>query len=215
MVFKNVLARDKTVDPKHYLFGNRKEVILRTRLWTNCSVLNHGLYLKNTIDSPPCRCNNVGTVKHFFLDCPIYNNQRITGANRLMILCSNTLLHGNSTLSLSHSLSHSLQTNNDIFEAVQHFFKETNRFLFKYVTARNIICKYVPGGLEAYSFNLLSCIPVLISLAFQLLIFPTSIFLIFMIYFLPQPFLSSVFWASGFSPTNLHWYIVWRQLRVN
>ena len=32
MAFKNVLGRDKPVVPKHYLFGNRKEQNLHTRL---------------------------------------------------------------------------------------------------------------------------------------------------------------------------------------
>ena len=40
MAFKNFLGRDKPVVPKHYLFGNRKEQILHTRIRTNCSVLN-------------------------------------------------------------------------------------------------------------------------------------------------------------------------------
>ena len=47
IAFKNVLSRDKPIVPKHYLFGNRKEQILHTRLGTNCSVLNYDLYMKN------------------------------------------------------------------------------------------------------------------------------------------------------------------------
>ena len=78
MAFKNVLGRAKPVVPKHYLFGNRTEQILHTCLRTNCSALKHYLYLKNIIDSPLCRCNNIESVKRFFLDCPSYNNQRIT-----------------------------------------------------------------------------------------------------------------------------------------
>ena len=100
MARKNVLSRDKPVVPKHYLFGNRKEQILLTRLRTNCSVLNYDLYLKNIIDSHLCRCNNTETVKHFFLDCPIYNNQRITFVQSVSRFCAITLdslLYGNST----------------------------------------------------------------------------------------------------------------------
>ena len=51
VAFKNGLSRDKPIVPKHYLFGNRKEQILYTRLRTNCSVLNYDLYMKNIIDS--------------------------------------------------------------------------------------------------------------------------------------------------------------------
>ena len=67
--------------------------------------------MKNIIDSPLCLCNNIEIVKHFSLDCPNYNNQRIT---------LDTLLYGNSTPSL--------QANSDVFEAVQLFLKQTNRF---------------------------------------------------------------------------------------
>ena len=120
MAFNNVLSHDKPVDPKHDLFGNRKEYILHTRLRTNCSVLNYDLYLKNIIDSPLCRCNNIETVIYFFLDCPIYNNQRITLMQTGSCFCAitlKTLLYGNSFFSR--------QTNNDILEAVQHFLKKT------------------------------------------------------------------------------------------
>ena len=91
IAFKNVLSRDKPIVPKHYLFGNRKEQILHTRLRTNCSALNYDLYMKNIIDSPLCRCNNIETVKHFFLDCPNYNNQRITLMQTVSRFCAITL----------------------------------------------------------------------------------------------------------------------------
>ena len=66
IAFKNVLSRDKPILPKHYLFGNRKEQILHTRLGTNCSVLNYDLYMKNIFDSPLCRCNHIETLNIFF-----------------------------------------------------------------------------------------------------------------------------------------------------
>ena len=66
IVFKNVLSRDKPIVPKYYLFGNMKEQILHIRLRTNCSVLNYDLNLKNIIDSPLCRCNNIETVNISF-----------------------------------------------------------------------------------------------------------------------------------------------------
>ena len=59
IAFKNVLSRDKPIVLKHYLYGNRKEQILHTHLRTNCSVLNYDLYMKNIIDYPLCRCNNI------------------------------------------------------------------------------------------------------------------------------------------------------------
>ena len=104
LAFKNVLILDKPVVPKHYLFGYKS------------SVLNHNLYWKNISNSPLCRCNNIKTVKHFFRDYPINNNQRITLMQTVSRFCAitlDTLLYGNSNLSL--------QANSDIFEAVQLF----------------------------------------------------------------------------------------------
>ena len=79
--------------------------------------------MKNIIDTPLCRCNTNEKVKHFFLNCPNYNNQRITLMQTVSCFCAitlDTLLYGNSTLSL--------QANSDIFEAVQLFLNQTNRF---------------------------------------------------------------------------------------
>ena len=115
IAFKNVLSLDKPIVPKHYLFGNRKEQILHTRLRTNCSVLNYDLYMKNIIDSPLCRCNNIETVKHFLLDCPNYNNQGITlmeSVSRFCAITLDTLLYGNSTLSLFRQIVTYLKQNN-------------------------------------------------------------------------------------------------------
>ena len=116
IAFMNVLCRGKPVIPKHNLFGNRKEQILNTSLRTYCSVLNYDLCMKNIIDSPLGRCNNIATVKHFFLNCPIYNNQGITLMQTVSRFCAitlDTLLYGNITLFL--------QANNDNFEAVTLF----------------------------------------------------------------------------------------------
>ena len=100
IAFKYIVIRDRPIVPQHYLFGNRKEQILHIRLRTNCSVLNYDLYLKNIIESPLCRCINIETVKHFFLHCPIYNNQRITLMQTVTHFCAitlPTLLYDNST----------------------------------------------------------------------------------------------------------------------
>ena len=107
MAFKNGFGRDKPVVPKHYLFENRKEQILHTRLRTNCSILNILFLLKNIIDSPLCRFNNIETVKRFFLDFPIYNNQRITLVQTVSRFCTvtlDTLLYGNRNRQIMTSL---------------------------------------------------------------------------------------------------------------
>ena len=66
----------RTFVPKYYYTGNRKLQILHTRLRTNCSSLNHDLFLKNITDSPLCRCGGIENVEHFFMSCPLYLNQR-------------------------------------------------------------------------------------------------------------------------------------------
>ena len=91
IAFENVLSRNKSIVPKLCRFGNRKEHNLHTRLRTNCSVLDYDLYLPNIIDSPLCRCNTIESVKHFFLDCPIYNNQRVTLMQTVSRFCAITL----------------------------------------------------------------------------------------------------------------------------
>lgn len=44
--FKSYLNRDRASIPKYYYVGSRKSQILHTRLRTNCSCLNHDLFLK-------------------------------------------------------------------------------------------------------------------------------------------------------------------------
>ena len=56
----------RTFVPKFYYTGNRKLQVLLTRLRTNCSSLNHDLFLKNITDSPLCRCGGIENVEHFF-----------------------------------------------------------------------------------------------------------------------------------------------------
>ena len=56
----------RTFVPKYYYTGNRKLQVLHTRLRTNCSSLNHDLFLKNITDSPLCRCGGYRKCRTFF-----------------------------------------------------------------------------------------------------------------------------------------------------
>ena len=64
--FKNFLNRNRSYVPRHYYTGKRKQQVLHTRLRTNCSALNHDLYLKKITDSPLCRCGSIENTYHFF-----------------------------------------------------------------------------------------------------------------------------------------------------
>ena len=113
----------RTFVPKYYYTGNRKLQVLHTRLRTNCSSLNHDLFLKNITDSPLCRCGGIENVEHFFMSCPLYFNQRadlITSISVHTTVSLPIVLHGNSMLSFD--------INSVIFEAVQKYIKDTKRF---------------------------------------------------------------------------------------
>ena len=154
IAFKNVLSRDKPIVPRHYPFGNKKEQILHTRLRTNCSVLNYDLYLKNILYSPLCRCNNIETVKQFFLDCPNYNNQRITLMQTVSRFCAitlDTLLYGNSTLSLHAIIVTSLKQYNSFWKTNKQILVQV-QIRHRKCPSSNIMCKYVTGSLDAYGY---------------------------------------------------------------
>ena len=113
----------RTFVPKYYYTGNRKSQVLHTRLRTNCSSLNHDLFLKNITDSPLCRCGGIENVEHFFMSCPLYLNQRadlITSISVHTTVSLPIVLHGNGMLSFD--------INSVIFEAVQKYIKDTKRF---------------------------------------------------------------------------------------
>ena len=113
----------RTFVPKYYYTGNRKLQVLHTRLRTNCSSLNHDLFLKNITDSPLCRCGGIECVEHFFMSCPLYLNQPadlITSISVHTTVSLPIVLHGNSMLSFD--------INSVIFEAVQKCIKDTKRF---------------------------------------------------------------------------------------
>ena len=121
--FKSYLNRDRASTPKYYYVGSRKSQILHTRLRTNCSCLNHDLFLKNIVDSPLCRCGNIETTYHFFFSCPYYVQQRLelsTAIGQHRPLTLNLLLFGDPSLSQD--------INALIFNKVQTYILDTRRF---------------------------------------------------------------------------------------
>ena len=74
--FKQFLSRKIGRVPKYFYIGNRRDQLLHTRLWTNCSNLNNDLFLKHITDSSLCLCGSIENVNHYFFVCPLYARQR-------------------------------------------------------------------------------------------------------------------------------------------
>ena len=121
--FKRHLNQHRATVPKYFYTGNRKLQILHTRLRLGCSSLNYDLFLKNIVESPLCRCGDVENTEHFFLRCTLYTAQRVELLRQVSEYCTVTLdilLKGNALLSI--------ESNQDIFVAVQNYITSTNRF---------------------------------------------------------------------------------------
>ena len=65
--------------PKHYFYSPRKFNIILTQLKSSASFLNYDLFRVGIVSDPSCRCGAaLESLKHFFLDCPIYLQARTT-----------------------------------------------------------------------------------------------------------------------------------------
>ena len=121
--FKRNLNNNDRFVPKYFYSGIRKLQILHTRLRTGCSSLNHDLFVKHITDSPLCFCGDTENTEHYFLSCPLYQNQRIDlniAISRYTQVTMQVILFGSSTLPL--------HANKAIFEAVHKYIKESKRF---------------------------------------------------------------------------------------
>ena len=121
--FKRNLNQHRATVPKYFYTGNRKSQILHTRLRLGCSSLNYDLFLKNIVESSLCRCGDIENTEHFFLRCTLYSAQRVELLRHVSEYCTVTLdilLKGNALLSI--------ESNQDIFVAVQNYITSTNRF---------------------------------------------------------------------------------------
>jgi hypothetical protein len=60
-----------------YNIGDRKTIIIHTKLRHRCSGLNADLYRVNLKDDPRCVCGHLlEDAIHFFLECPLYQHDR-------------------------------------------------------------------------------------------------------------------------------------------
>jgi hypothetical protein len=124
--FKNKLDKDKIKVPKWYYTGDRPLNIYHARLRMLCSSLNDHLYSHiHVIESPECACGNIReNNKHFFLECPMYVNERQVMLQKLNATkygtSLNKILYGDETCSS--------ETNVAGFKIIQEYLKATERF---------------------------------------------------------------------------------------
>ena len=122
--FKTSLINRNIKIPKYFLYGNRLEQKMHTRLRTECSALNYYLYRRNLIPSPNCVCGAIENNNHYLLTCPRYNDIRdemINTVLRYTNVTAETLLQGNSNL--SHNI------NQEIFKVVHKYIRQSKRFM--------------------------------------------------------------------------------------
>jgi hypothetical protein len=120
--FKTFLNTDRKYTPAYFYTGNRKLQVLHTWLRTNCSALNHHLFLKNISLSPLCNCGQIETTQHFFFECCAYDAVRRTFLLNLQDLSINLykLLYGDPSLTYKDNVI--------IFTNVQNYIEKTKRF---------------------------------------------------------------------------------------
>ena len=107
-----------------YNYGQRKFNVIHSQLRMKCSNLKAHLTSLHVIDDPTCICNNgIEDSFHFFLSCPLYNNDRRTLVDRISVITNATIdiiLYGDS--------EKSLEENQEIFCAVHQYIESSNRF---------------------------------------------------------------------------------------
>ncbi len=122
--FKNTLKFDFLPVPSYYFIGNRNENIIHTKMRHRCSSLNADLFRANLINDSSCACGcPLEDAIHFFLECPLYLNSRVTlfrFIEPIVLPSIQNILFGNDSISDDQ--------NAIIFKSVHTFIKHTKRF---------------------------------------------------------------------------------------
>ena len=124
--FKSVLTKGLPKKNPLYYFGGRLEACIHARLRIENSPLKADLANSlHVIDSPLCPCGSgrEENAEHFFFNCPLYDEQRLTMKNELLPFVINNV----------DFLLYGLQSENHvdnilIFSAVHKFIRNTKRF---------------------------------------------------------------------------------------
>ena len=109
-----------------YYYGSRLTSVYHTRIRLGCSKLKYDLCFRlHVVDSPACRCGApFEDAKHYFFDCPLYNDIRHELINEIAPIADfnlQNILYGNSELHLDDNIA--------IFDAVHLFITNSMRFV--------------------------------------------------------------------------------------
>ena len=127
--FKNAIkTKPGEYPPKYYAYGPRTLNVLLTQLRCSASFLNYDLFKVNILSEPSCRCgNNREDTYHFFFECRLYTDLRISLLNKLNWLPDDCNLDLNLLTCGSNLISN--EQNEYVFRCVYEYIKKTERFL--------------------------------------------------------------------------------------
>ena len=107
-----------------YLIGDRSLSVYHSRIRNRCSNLNAHLHYNHILASPACECGfDIEDPGRFFFRCPRFLNERhvlFLNTRPYHPLSIHKLLCGNDLLTYEENVI--------VFEEVQKFIKNTNRF---------------------------------------------------------------------------------------
>ena len=120
--FKCKLNNSQRVKNKCFNLGDRKINTILGSIRLRCSQLNDDITRNNILNNNKCICGSIETASHYFFDCMLYANERITLYNqtRFVELSLPVILNGN--------INQDLQHNKDLHAAVSSFIYSSNRF---------------------------------------------------------------------------------------
>jgi len=148
-LFKNRVKGDIYKPPEYYNEGSRKLNILHTRLRHQCSSLNADLSRIHVINNYKCNCGaSFEDAIHYFLECPLYLNQRRIFLVIVTISISKLKFYSLGTMTITMTSTPKilekfelLYTNlNDFRAKSEIFFTCTSYFLLIGVKILNIYC---------------------------------------------------------------------------
>ena len=122
--FKDKVVGKVRSNPLYY-YGSRKANVIHSQLRMHCSNLKAHLVELHVSDDPLCICaNDNEDNEHFLLNCPLYYTNRL----KLMQIVSQ-FSHFNLDILLYGDDNLELEDNCKIFEAVQQYIIDSERFI--------------------------------------------------------------------------------------
>ena len=120
---KHFLSHEDPIVPAFFYYGKRMQQTIHCRLRLEMSDLNSDLFKRHLLDNPACTCGfRTETANHYLLFCSRFANIRRQTINTLPQehRTINTLLNGSADLSL--------QENENLFDVIHNFIRDSRRF---------------------------------------------------------------------------------------